>query len=66
MLLASLYVLFRSPRPDFIETKVGPVGWLWRRPLFRSPRPDFIETGQGVGASKPSRQIVPVSKTGLH
>ena len=37
--------LFRSPRPDFIETGwITGGGVLFASRLFRSPRPDFIET----------------------
>ena len=60
--------LFRSLRPDFIETQKS--YWtltLLVLKLFRSLRPDFIET---ICMMLPGLiligLIVPVSKTGLH
>ena len=59
--------LFRSLRPDFIETRPSEV----KKPalllaLFRSLRPDFIETVFLLLFSDFYALIVPVSKTGLH
>ena len=59
--------LFRSPRPDFIETYVI-AAFLSEQvgKLFRSPRPDFIETMESSTAADLRKVIVPVSKTGLY
>ena len=59
--------LFRSLRPDFIETS-STLSWTVATisALFRSPRPDFIETRGAVELQETVNGIVPVSKTGLH
>ena len=60
--------LFRSLRPDFIETSGdGDLdGGLILVELFRSLGPDFIETLWSSVVVTTGCQIVPVFKTGLH
>ena len=58
--------LFRSLRPDFIETEGSVVIDAEQAVLFRSPRPDFIETRFDQKTDQVPLLIVPVSKTGLH
>ena len=59
--------LFRSSRPDYIETRVMSVIRFEIRPiLFRSSRPEYIETASAGRLDPPSAQIVPVFQTGLH
>ena len=56
--------LFRSLRPDFIETVEALMRDAFpRAKLFRSLRPDFIETCKAVAMAKVMSPIVPVSKT---
>ena len=58
--------LFRSLRPDFIETGFGAGRENQPESLFRSLRPDFIETNNDLAMRTFGLLIVPVSKTGLH
>ena len=58
--------LFRSSRPDFIETRGNwSLGVVSLR-LFRSSRPDFIETRKPADHDEHGFQIVPVFQAGLH
>ena len=59
--------LFRSSRPDYIETRSGNVSEKDSRTLFRSSRPDYIETKISTGCRyRPACCIVPVFQAGLH
>ena len=61
-----LGLLFRSSRPDFIETLGTDAGGSLGDGLFRSSRPDFIET-TGIAQLAPAwGAIVPVFQAGLH
>ena len=58
--------LFRSSRPDYIETN-GALPVLIRAVLlFRSSRPDYIETSTGRMRWRSWPRIVPVFQAGLH
>ena len=59
--------LFRSSRPDYIETFCLVVFPSQLPQLFRSSRPDYIETNLlAKPRSHMSLCIVPVFQTGLH
>ena len=58
--------LFRSSRPDYIETFRSGLGEWGEDRLFRSSRPDYIETIRLQCLLEFRRQIVPVFQTGLH
>ena len=59
--------LFRSSRPDYIETVLIPLSVIWAPlPLFRSSRPDYIETSIFPPYRRLALSIVPVFQTGLH
>ena len=68
MPIMACWKLFRSSRPDFIETRDGsvPIGVLIPVPLFRSSRPDFIETRKTPTSWDQCILIVPVFQAGLH
>ena len=53
-------ILFRSSRPDYIETKYNEFVFFDTKKLFRSSRPDYIETESPGGRPRLSKLIVPV------
>lgn len=59
--------LFRSSRPDYIETQYLPRPCrCWPHGLFRSSRPDFIETSYRQVLRRVFGRVVPVFQTGLY
>ena len=58
--------LFRSSRPDYIETPVKRFMIVCDLSLFRSSRPDYIETQSAVVRGSFRSFIVPVFQAGLH
>ena len=58
--------MFRSSRPDYIETWVSIIDMFVQNKLFRSSRPDYIETIVPVHFCDFDPLIVPVFQAGLH
>ena len=58
--------LFRSSRPDYIETRTVGLSRSPVTPLFRSSRPDYIETIMLYEPLELLCVTVPVFQTGLH
>ena len=58
--------LFRSSRPDYIETILEAKLFSVCVLLFRSSRPDYIETFKMKDVIEIFSYIVPVFQTGLH
>ena len=53
-------LLFRSSRPDYIETRRDKSDLAKEFLLFRSSRPDYIETLEGTVSKPLVEDIVPV------